>query len=113
MTIEYNNNDYTYDITLDDENLEQEISLEGEEIIGNAREFAVGGTLDGATIKIQRYVSEHVGYVDMLDLNTNEAYAISAVGAGYGLAFYIRKGKIKFVLQNASVNTEAKISIFK
>ena len=113
MTIEFSNEDFTFDITLDEDNLEQEISLEGTEIIGNAREFAVGGTLDGATIKIKRYVSEHIGYVDMLDLSTNLPYTISTVGAGYGLAFFIRKGKIKFVLENATVNTEAKISIFK
>jgi len=94
-------------------NQEEIIDVETQLNLQTPREFIISGDFGGATLKIQKYLSDNTGWVDYVNPATQEVIAFSSIGAGYGITFYQKIGKIKFILENSSGSTDIKIDLIK
>jgi hypothetical protein len=106
--------------TLDEDTTEYEINTdsgasEPKLNMQSSREFVIGGNsvFDGATFTIEKYLSDNTGYTTYVNPSTQSPVIFTSAGAGYGITFYDKVGKIKFVLEGATANTVINIDLIK
>jgi hypothetical protein len=93
---------------------EYTIEVEKDLNMQNPREFVIGGNsvFDGATLKMQKLLSDHTGWTDYVNPATGDIVEFT-IGAGYAITFYDKVGSIKFVATGSGINTDIRIDLIK